>query len=722
MSEPGEREFGAGAFLEIIWKRKWLIVAFTVIALVTTTIYTRRQAKIYQATTQLVIGLEAPRYLPSREVVSLGAGRSWNSKEFYETQYRIIKSRLVVSKVVERLGLAADLDFLYLNSIEDPDARAKALQKADPVSILLSRLRVDPVIDSHVVLLKVTDRSPKRAARLADAVAVAYAEQNVDRKVSAASEAVKWLRQQSEELVRQKSQAEDALLSFKKEHDIVSASLADKQNLIGLNMQDAQRQLREARERTSRLRTELEQVKRLSASEAMVSVTAVVNNGLIQRLKEKRISLANERGELSKKYLDKHPDVRAADEKIRRVAAAIDAEVAGVRRALERTFQAAVKGERGLAAEVEKIREMARETRTHELDYKRLFSTVEAKKELAAALSLRLKEAELQADTRANNVRVLDQALVPLAPIRPRLLINLAMALLFSLLGGLGLAYLVDQLDSTVKSQEQLESEFGLTFLGIVPSIASSRARGGRHEGDVQNADRYLLDNPNSTVAECVRTIRTNLLFMAPEREMRSLVVTSAGPREGKTCTCVNIGATMAMAGSRILLIDSDMRRPRLHKIFDMTNDRGLTNMVMDSEVRLEDMIRPSGIEGMDVLCSGPLPPNPAEILLTAGFRRTLDTMLAGYDRILFDSPPVVAVTDAQILGNQVDGAVLVVRAGLTTRPMLGKAVRLLTDVNVNILGCLLNNLDVTRRGYGQYYYQYYGGYSSQPEDVSSPS
>ena len=719
MSQTREQEVGLGALLDVVWKHKWLVAAFAVLVVAATTVYTRRQPKSYEATTQLVIDLTAPQYLSrgQQEVVSLGTGNSWNTREFFETQYRIIKSRMVAKKVVDRLSLGADLDFLGVEEIEDPEKRAKRLERADPEGILIAKLKVTPVADSHVVLIRVRDRDPERAARLADAVAEAYSEQNVGRKVSAAGEAVTWLRGQNDQVKQGVKKAEDALLEFKRDQDILSASLGDKQNLMGLDLQDAARQLREARQATSLLRAELDQVKQLSASEAQTSVQAVLENGLIQRLKEQLVDHQNERSELLKKYLDKHPDVRTADDKIRRVKRRLELEVAGIRQSLARKYEAALKVERGLAGDVERIKREARGVRAHELTYKRLADDVESKKQLSVGLALRLKEAELQAESRANNVRVLDGALVPGVPVAPRLMLNLAVALVLSLVGGIGLAFLVDQLDSTVKNQEQLEREFGLTFLGIIPSIRSARSRGGRNEGPIENTDRYVLDNPNSTVAECVRTIRTNLLFMAPEREMRSIVVTSAGPREGKTCTCVNIGATMAMAGSRILLIDSDLRRPRLHKIFGMTNDRGLTNMVMDADTQIEDMVCESGVDGMDVMCSGPLPPNPAELLHTKGFRRTLDRLLAAYDRIIFDSPPVVAVTDAQILGMQVDGAVVVVRAGLTTRPLLGKAVRLLSDVNVNILGCLLNNLDVTRRGYGHYYYQYYGRYAQAGQD-----
>lgn len=702
------------AWLFILWKHKWLVLAFGGLIVTSTFVFTRRQKPAYEASTQIVIDLSAPRYLApgEGEVVSLGLGSSWNTKEFYETQYRIIRSRMVAEKVVEKLGLNRDSDFLGLSDIEDPLERAAALERADAASLLASRVKVEPVAESQVVFIKVRDHDPERARVLADEVAEAYKQQNVDRKVSAAGEAVDWLKKQEAELQTDSQAAKEALLTYKRENDILGATLADTQNLQGEELQDARRRLRDARQETASLREQMQQVKRLSAAEAQSSVDAVLDNGLIQQLKAQLVSLENERDELLKRYLDKHPDVLTANRKIERVQQAITVEVGGIKQSLQRKLDVAQKAEQRAAGEVVELEQAARLMHTMERRYQELAAVVEAKAALLVQVRLRLKEAEMQADSKANNVRIIDKALKPGAPVSPRLMLNLAVAVLLSLLGGFGLAFLVEQLDSSVKSQEQLERDFGLTFLGIIPSI-----RGVKGVTPGRGTDRYILENPNSTAAECVRTIRTNLLFMAPERELRSMLVTSAGPREGKTSTCVNIGATMAYAGSRVLLVDSDLRRPRLHRIFDMTNNKGLTNLILDAGVKVADMVQPSGIDGIDVLCSGPLPPNPAELLQTKGFRRTLDRLLEAYDRVIFDSPPVVAVTDAQVLGRQLDGAVLVVRAGQTTRDMLRKAVRLLSDVNVQILGVLLNNFDVNRRGYGQNYYRYYRQNSAYTSD-----
>lgn len=702
----GEREDATlSAWAAIVWKHKWLLMVFTGLVLTATVVFTRQQPRIYEASTEIIIDLAAPRYLAggSGEVISLGTGNSWNTREFFETQYRIIKSRSVARIVVDRLGLAHDLDFLGVTRIEDEAERAKALAGTDPVSVLVGRVSVDPVADSRNVLIKVRDPDPARAARIADAVAAAYADRNLKLKVDTAGDAATWLRTQAAELETQLAEAETKLLAYKREHDILGATLAEQQHLAGLEVQDARRQLRQRESETADIEARYAQVRRLDVRDAESGVDEVLDNGLVQRLKEQRIALQNERRDLLKRYLETHPDVKVVDDKLTRVEQALSREVTGIRTAMKRRLAAAEQAQAEARRAVERLEQSYQGLQAYEAGYKALETEVEKKKGLLARMLDRITEAELQAETRTNNVSALDAALVPQAPVSPRLPVNLAVALVLSLIGGLGLVLLVERLDNSVKSQEQVEA-YGLTFLGVIPQVQPA---GGLFKNAGADTDRYVLDNPNSTAAECVRTIRTNLLFMASERELRSMMITSAGPREGKTTTCVNIGATMAMSGSRTLLVDSDLRRPRLHTIFDADNDRGLTNLILDPERAVDGLVRPTGLEDLDLLCSGPLPPNPSELLHTRGFARALERLLETYDRVIFDSPPVVAVTDAQILGQQVDGTLLVVRAGETRRPMLEKAATLLRTVNVNILGALLNDLDMSRGGYGQYRYYY---------------
>lgn len=721
MSAQHDEAQSLSIYLNIVWKHRRLVLVFAAIVLVGTAFFTKQITPIYKASVEVVIDPTAPQILPGAigtDVVPLGTANYWNTDDYFGTQYRVIRSRKVAERVVERLGLARDLNFLGIDEIEDPDERAMRLEAADPVLRLVGAIEVEPIEKSHVVRIDVRDKDPKRAARIADELAKVYAEVNIERKISGADEARTWLTRQADQLAEEVQNAERALLEFKKQQGILSASLAGRQNLVAQKLTDAHRQLAEAEAERIRYESTRDQVRGMDPGEEAFGLEISEGRNLIQHLKQQVVDLQNERTELLKRYLEGHPDVVAVDAKIQRVQGALDKELRGIRRAFDQKLAAALSTEARLKANLDKIKDEAQSLNAVELEYKRLDSEVSTRKDLHKLILVRLKEAELQSKTRANNIRILDTALVPSRAVSPRLTVNMAAAALLALIGGIGLALIVDNLDASVKSQEMLEGELGLTFLGLVPLIQPNRKP--KHKDEPQgsvNPDRYVLDYPKSTAAECVRTVRTNLMFMAPEQELRKLLVASAGPREGKTCTTANIGATMALSGSKILLVDSDLRRPRLHRIFGFKRNRGLTDLVLDPNLPLADVVNTdTGIENLHVLSSGQIPPNPAELLHTNAFKRTVEKLLDDYDRVIFDSPPVTAVTDAQIIGNYMDGAILVVRAGDTHREMVRKAARLLSDVNVNLLGALLNGVDLTGRSYGQYYHYYrnYGQYYAE--------
>ena len=307
-------------------------MGFGILVMATTHVVTKRQTPKYEAVAQIVIDLNAPQYLPGggREVLSLGLGAGWNTREFLETQYRIIRSRLVGAIVVERLGLDKDEDFLRVNQIEDAGKRARRLKNIDPIGVLLSRIIVEPSMDSRVVRLKVSDHDPARAMRIVNTLAKAYADQNVDRKVSAASDAVAWLREQTQNLQNEVKDAENALLAYKKEHNILNSSLEAKQNIIGMDLQDARKQLRAVSAVVASSSAKLKNMDRMSALQLRSSVEEVLQNGLVQRLKERIVNLQAEQTELLRRYLPKHPQVKANQMNVERAVAALEAEVVGI--------------------------------------------------------------------------------------------------------------------------------------------------------------------------------------------------------------------------------------------------------------------------------------------------------------------------------------------------------------------------------------------------------
>ncbi len=689
------------------WGLKWLLLPMMIIAVASAVYFTRQQTKIYRAVAQIIIDLEAPRYLPynGQEVVRLGTGNTWNTVEFFETQFRIIQSLKVSEEVAQKFNLIEDHDFLGVNKIE-PEGRAQFLSKVNPAKILKSRVSVVAIPDSHVVEIRVTDHKPERAAELANAIAEAYKTQNVGHKVSAALEAVQWLNNKVDEMKTQRKSSDEALLKFKQDNDLLQSTLAERQNLLGLTIQAVEKDQIAANQELKVLRAEARQVKRTSVSKAQLSLPQVINNPLIQKLKEQRLTLENQKTELLEQYLEGHPKVKVISDQLKRLNKTINDEVKGIKSSVRRQLKAAEFKNTSLLDTLKDLKDQARKLQALELQFKELATKVESDAKLFEQMQLRLKEAELQAQTTANNVRILETAYGPSHPIFPKLSRNLLLAgFAWAVLSFL-VILIFDFMDRTLKSQLQFAELYDLTPLGSLPLIERGK-RPQKNEAVVRQSELYVLENPNSTIAECVRTIRTNFLFMNPDKELKSLLITSAAPKEGKTLTSISVASILALGGERVLLVDCDLRRPRVHKVFDMVNDRGFTNMLTNPEVESEEVSRPTALDNLDIMTSGTLIQNPAEILQTPAFARTLQKLLGDYDRVIFDSPPVVPVTDSQIIGRQVDGALLVARSNTTNRDVFSRAIELLRAVNVNLLGGLMNGVDMSKEIYGQYYYQY---------------
>jgi len=285
------------------------------------------------------------------------------------------------------------------------------------------------------------------------------------------------------------------------------------------------------------------------------------------------------------------------------------------------------------------------------------------------------------------------------------------LGLLLGLVGGLGLAFVLEQLDSTVKSQSDVENKVGLPFLGVLPRVAVER------DAPAGDLDLYVYRHPKSTVAEACRAVRTNLLFMSPDRPLRTMLVTSSGPREGKSTTVIATGIAMSQSGGRVLLVDTDMRRPRLHRALGVPNEKGVSSVLV-GDADLDDVLKSTEVPGLFLIPSGPIPPNPAELFHTQAFRDFVASVTARFERVIFDSPPVNAVADSAVLATQVDGALLVIRADATNKALARRAVRVLTDVKAKVFGAVLNDVELRNPKYGALYAAYASEYHESHEGV----
>jgi capsular exopolysaccharide synthesis family protein len=357
-----------------------------------------------------------------------------------------------------------------------------------------------------------------------------------------------------------------------------------------------------------------------------------------------------------------------------------------------------------------------------EVDYQPLSQAAAEAARRYEEVHTRYAETALANQLETNNVRIQDLAQAPTRPVKPNRSLNMAVGIVIGLLLGIGMVFFVESLDSTLKTREDIELAVpNLSFLGLVPAVSET---GAREDGAESVRQLFVHLYPKSNITESFRTVRTNLLFATPNRKPRVIVVTSPGAKEGKTTVTANLAAISAVSGSRTVIIDTDMRRPRVHKLLGLPRRPGITECYFSSEP-VSRFVQSTGVEGLDVLTCGALSANPVEIIESARFRNMIDELLGLYDTVFLDSPPVLAVADAKIVASMVEVVVMVVRAGVTARDSLREAVGLLEPVMGDSIGVVLNCFDVEKHSYRYYYYRskkysYYSYYSYGDPEVDN--
>lgn len=704
-------------YLAIISKRRWVFLTFFAVVTVSATVWVWREPRIYRATTTLEMSLLTPKFTNIQDIGEGSSSMYWQTKEFNETQFQIIRSRAVSQRVVDKLGLTTDLAFLGLDRIKDPQLQHKTMLASDPVEQVQGMILVEPVKDSRVVRLSIEDTDPARAMRLTNAMADAYIDANLDRKLDATRAASVWLADQLDGLRGKLESSEVTLHEYKQDHDILTASIEDRQSIVSQRLvafSDALTRVSVKRAEAEARRHGLDEAKRRAAAgdrAALEEIPAVAHSPVVNGLRSQLLALDGERVALRLRYLDKHPKLAEVEEKIAKLEAELRRSVENIVHIEEHEYQEVVDTEHQLQGLIAGAKRESFELNRREIDFNHLKREQDNNQRLYDIVLQRLKEAELLGHQATNNVSVLDRARLPGTPVKPNRKAVVMLAVILGLLGGIALSLFFEYLDNTMKTQDDIEKFLGLSFLGIVPSIREQ----GQEQLSVaekgRNRDLLSHRRPKSSAAECIRSVRTNLLFMTTDTPLKRLLVTSSSPQEGKTTVATNIAITMAQSGSRTLLVDTDMRRPRIHRAFGLVNDVGMSNLIM-GQMRTEEAIKETVIPNLFVLPCGPVPPNPAELLHTQRFHQLLTELDGKFDRVIFDSPPVAAVTDALILSDEVDGVVLVVKAGRTAREVALRTKQALDDVNARVFGVVMNDVDLEKRGYGYYYYyQRYGYY-----------
>ena len=684
--------------------------------------YSKSVPKIYEASTLIEFDPDVIKPLGNKTDPMVGWSAVWDTKEYYETQYRIIQSDRVLSAVVRNLGLQNDPDFLGYK----PTAPV-AMEVA--IGSLRGRLTVEPAKGSRLVYLKVQDTKPAQARRLSEAVAKAYIDFNLEKMVSATGDTVVWLSGQLDHFKHELEQTEDSLHEFKKQNDLPSTNLDDLSKMIRMEMQEYDGALTRTRLRRQELAARNNELSKITTeSPDQIPASELLSNAFLGQLRKQYLEVMQERGELvASGKGENHPDVKRVDEKIALSKRALVNEIRTIQGAVARDLAIIRQQEAGEAGLYEESRKKAVELNLKELEFHRLDRLRAQNEKLYAVLLEQLKEADLRRMMNTNNIRLIDTPVEPKAPISPKIVTNVLVGLLAGLVLGIALALLREAVDNTLKTPDDLEKRLNVTFLGLLPEIAEDDLDGRRPKGGRRKKARRITtelapelivhERPASGVAEAARSLRTNLMFMNPDKPYRRILVTSAAPSEGKTTVAVSVAVSLAQGGQRVCIMDCDLRRPRLHRIFDRAGDVGLMNAIV-GEVSIAEVAKPTVVPNLYCIPCGPIPPNSADVVGSDRFRVLLDELSEHFDRIVLDSPPVVAVTDSAILSTLVDGVLLVVRAFKTTFGLSRSGLRTLRDVDAPIAGAVLNavNLDRHEYYYQRYYYYRREGYAPHPQ------
>jgi len=661
-----------------------------------------RQQKVYRAKATVLVAYSAPKVLHQGDDIYQMSHRLWEYQRYFETQPEVITSREVLQEVIETLDLANDEEFLGIAEIADPEEKREAKAKADPVRVLHKRIDVEPLRDSLALSIYVRDTDPHRAADIANTLAVAYSGYYEKQRNAATEVAADWLKERVGDLEDEVRVAEDAVLQFRRENDFIEGPQDVTRDMGSERIVTLSEAVTHNEIELADLETRWIKAQALDEERNAAAIPEVLNDKTIQTLKQQVFETAAEEAELRARYGEKMPRLKRIQAEREDLERTIDVETIRILDSLRTQLEAARETHARLKRQLEKERELVQALKEREVAFERLDRDLRQTEELYRQISNRSLETELAGMLEYSNISVLDRALAPDRPHEPRLRVIVLLALVLASAFGLGVVFLVDRLDSSIRGGEQLEAEFRLPVIGIQPKYVP---KGGERS---PATPLHISEESRGPLAESCRTIRTNLMFMSPGQELHTLLVTSAGPSEGKTILSSNLAYTMASAGKRTILVDTDMRRPRVHKVFQL-KERGALAAALIGEVPFEQAIVPSGYPNLDLIPLGAVPPNPAELIDSAYFHKFLEWLKSRYDRVIFDSPPTMAVTDASILSQYVDGVLLVAREDKTNRHVLRQALRSLQTVNARVLGFVLNDVDLekARRGYYSYRYRY---------------
>ncbi len=729
---PAADEITLGELVSHYWRLLrqyyWIILIAVVVCVAGAYFWTKHQPQIYQASSKIIFHQKRGSIMGRKmeQVQLIDPGGRWDFEMFWNTQKEVLQSRWFAERVVKREGLIERKGFLTPPADGKPRTDKEKMKAAVERVLKVSDVRLQR--DSRVGIVTVKTKDPQLSADIANATTEEYVSYTHEFQSGGLKQIVNWFDNYVSSKKQELEEAQLDLQKYKQKHNILSTSYEDRQNQSAQNMEAVGKQLNEVRGDLAREESLLEQIEQMQKKgEDLTAVSGLlqdrISNGAhessVQAALQHRADLQEQLAKLKTRYLDSHPDVQEIKEQLdvvnKHIRSEIDRSISEVRNSVAALHKTEAKLEKQQATYKSQLLELSKLG----VPYQQLKDRADNLQKLYETVLMRSSELNINSSYESKDIQVLEHADKPETPVSPVLPLNLAVGLLLGLGLGVGATVLIDSLDTTVKREDDIAQLTDKPILTTLPHLDGGVLRGLEVIGQ-SAADTITYTAPKSSYAEGIKTLRTNLTFMSPDNPPELMLVTSPGPSEGKTITSVNMAIAMAQSGLKTLLVDGDLRRPRIHKALGVDNKIGLSALVK-GEAQLDAVTKETRIDGLYTVTCGDVPPNPSEMLHSEKFHEIADQMRDKYDRVIFDSPPLGAVSDALILSNLVDGMLLVIKFAKTRKEMLARSLDQLQGIGAPLMGVVLN--EISRDAGGYYYgYKYYGRYSYYGEDVDQSS
>ncbi|HKV63398.1 MAG TPA: polysaccharide biosynthesis tyrosine autokinase [Candidatus Acidoferrum sp.] len=707
-------------YLLILRKHQWLILSFLLAVVTIVAIATFRMQPVYVATTRIELDRENANILPFQGTDSYDVMMDLDN--YIETQSKILTSETLALQTIRNNGLSARPEFSSPNGPSEALAIGNLANQKRPPELgeFLGNLTVRRVPNSHLMDVSFESTDPQLAARIVNAHIASYIDQNIRSKFEATTRASVWLTDQLTELKIRVQKAEDARIAYERQNQIWT--LDDKQNITSQRLSDINKQLTDAQSE----RMKKESLYEFAKSGNLDAVPQVQSNTVLSELFKKRSDVSSEYTDALNQYGPNFPKVQRLQAQLKDFDQGIEKEKRNILAVLESDYREAQQRESLLTQALDQQKSETNQMAEKLVEYNILKREAEANKTLYEGLMTKLKETAISQGLRSSNIRVVDPAMIPSSPARPAKARNLALGLVVGLVGGIGLALLREYLDNTVKTPDDVEMLARLPSLAVVPQFTGSNGHAKKrgllqdfgangHEKRIELVAQHL---PKSQMSEAFRALRTSILLSQADHPPQVILVTSALPREGKTTAAANLAVTLAQLGDSTVIVDGDLRKPGIGRLLNLGGGKyaGLSSYLAGaSSLDLVCVPHPA-IPNLSVIPTGPLPPNPADLLSSHKLADAIAQLRTKFKFIVIDSPPVMAASDAVILSVQTDGVLLVVRSGETPKEAFTRTRDLLNSVKCRVLGVVLNAVDSSAPDYyySYRYYPYSYGYGPQ--------